>query len=212
MAIAHQLTKFAGLGLGMLLLGGCWGTRSELPPVHLVLNMDDQQKFDPQEDNEFFGDKRAMRLPVEGTVAIGKLRDDDHLYRGRDANGRLVDGLPSGIQLDDALLARGEERYGIYCSPCHGGSGLGDGVATRRGGGFQVAPKNLHEPRLKAMPLGYFYKVISEGQGTMLSYAAQITEPRDRWAIAAWVRVLQRSDIPQPEPAAAAADAKGSDQ
>lgn len=198
MADLMNTTKLAAVALATTVLGGCWGTHSELPPVHLVLNMDDQQKYDPQEDNEFFEDKRAMRLPVEGTVAIGKLRDNDHLHRGRDANGRLADDLPAEIKMDAALLARGEERYGIYCAPCHGTAGQGNGIVTRRGGGFAVAPKNLHEPRLKAMPLGYFYKVINEGQGTMLSYAAQITEPRDRWAIAAWVRVLQRSDIPDP--------------
>ena len=205
-SVIPHAPKLTVMGLGATLLvttlAGCWGTRSELPPVHVIQNMDDQQKFDPQEDNEFFADGRSMRKPVEGTVAVGHLKDNDHLHRGRDASGRLADALPAELEFSgkdaEALLDRGKERYQIFCAPCHGDSGLGNGIVTRRGGGFQVAPKNLHEPRLKAMPLGYFYKVMAQGQGTMLSYASQIPDPRDRWAIAAWVRVLQRADVKQP--------------
>ncbi len=183
-------------------LAGCQGNRSDLPPVHLVHNMDFQARYDAQEQNDFFKDVdcadalnntcmgRAMRPPVPGTVAVGQLKDDDELYRGRGPDGRLLDRLPASIVLGNELLARGEQRYNIYCQPCHDQSGGGKGIATRRGGGFSVAPANLHDPRLRAMPLAYFYDVIANGKGTMLPYAAQIPV-HDRWAITAWVRTLQ---------------------
>lgn len=180
----------------------CQGNRSELPPVHLIQNMDFQARFDAQEQNDFFHDVdcakaknhdcfgMADRLPVPGTVAVGQLKDDDELHRGRGGDGRLFDRLPSSITLSPELLARGEERYNIYCQPCHDYNGGGQGIATLRGGGFKVAPANLHDPRLRAMPLAYFFDVITNGKGTMLPYAAQIPA-KDRWAITAWVRTLQ---------------------
>lgn len=173
------------------LLTGCWGNRSEDPPVHIIWNMDFQDKWDPQERTEFFPDGRAMRPPVEGTVARGQLKDDDLLWRGRGYDGRLADQLPESIKLDAKLLERGRERYDIYCAPCHDESGQGRGIATQRGGGFKVAPANLHQERLLPMPLGYIYEVIANGKmPNMLPYAAQIPV-EDRWAIAVWVRVLQ---------------------
>ena len=199
--------SFASRSLGFLMavagLAGCQGNRSDLPPVHLIQNMDFQARYDAQEKNDFFKDVdcaqainthqcegRAMRPPVAGTVAVGQLKDDDELYRGRGADGRLLDRLPASMALGSELLARGEQRYNIYCQPCHDQTGGGKGIATRRGGGFSVAPANLHDPRLRAMPLAYFYDVIANGKGTMLPYAAQIPV-HDRWAIAAWVRTLQ---------------------
>jgi len=183
-------------------LGACQGNRSDLPPVHLIHNMDFQARYDAQEQNDFFKDVdcaaavnegcagRAMRPPVPGTVAVGQLKDDDELHRGRGPDGRLLDRLPASMALGSELLARGEQRYNIYCQPCHDQTGGGKGIATRRGGGFSVAPANLHDPRMRAMPLAYFYDVIANGKGTMLPYAAQIPV-HDRWAIAAWVRTLQ---------------------
>lgn len=186
---------------------GCWGNRSEDPPVHIIWNMDFQDKWDPQEKAEFFEDGRAMRPPVEGTVARGFLDSDDLLHRGRGFDGRLADRLPDGMGLDAELLARGEERFNIYCAPCHDKSGQGQGPVTRRGGGFKVQPANLHKQDLLPMPLGYFFEVITNGKGTMWSYAAQIPV-KDRWAIAAWVRTLQlhgkkKGWTPKPEPAPA---------
>ncbi|MEZ4451168.1 MAG: cytochrome c [Nannocystaceae bacterium] len=208
--------------LAVALLAGCQGNRSDQPPVHLIDNMDFQKRYDAQEVNDFYTDLdcpidekaaekeaaegaehgeghhaqtcwgRAMREAPAGTVAVGFLKDDDHLYRGRGPDGRLADALPQQIVMDEALLHRGEERYNIYCQPCHDYVGGGQGVATLRGGGFSVQPPSYHIARLRAMPLGYFFKVISDGQGTMQSYAAQIPV-EDRWAIAAWVRTLQVS-------------------
>jgi mono/diheme cytochrome c family protein len=124
------------------------------------------------------------------------LCDDDELHRGRGADGRLFDRLPSSITLGPELLDRGQQRYNIYCQPCHDTTGSGKGIATLRGGGFKVAPANLHDPRLRAMPLAYFYDVITNGKGTMLPYAAQIPV-QDRWAISAWVRTLQAARSPE---------------
>ncbi|HRI06608.1 MAG TPA: cytochrome c [Nannocystaceae bacterium] len=135
---------------------------------------------------------RAMREPVFGTVAVGHLNDDDHLYKGRGPDGRLVDSLPRQLELGEALMKRGEERYNIYCQPCHDYVGDGKGIATLRGGGFKIQPPSYHIERLRAMPLGYFFDVITNGKGTMSSYAAQIPA-QDRWAIALWVRTLQVS-------------------
>jgi len=189
-------------------LTACQGNRSDLPPVHLIQNMDFQARFDAQEENDFFRDRdckppvnhdckgRAMRPPVPGTVAVGFLKDDDELHRGRGADGRLFDRLPASITLGPELLDRGRERYNIYCQPCHDESGGGKGIATLRGGGFKVAPANLHDPRLRAMPLAYFFDVITNGKGTMLPYAAQIPV-KDRWAITAWVRTLQAARTPE---------------
>jgi mono/diheme cytochrome c family protein len=185
-------------------LGACRGTRSEDPPVHLQQNMDFQERGEPQEFSGFFADGRIMRKPPEGTVAVGLLKDDDHLYRGRNLDGTLADALPPSIKLDDKLLARGEARYNIYCAPCHGQAGRGDGPATRRGGGMSQPPANLHLARLRPEPLGYFFNVISNGKGKMGSYKAQVPV-EDRWAISAWVRTLQVSGDAKPGEGAAPA-------
>lgn len=206
--MARSSTTLA-LILSAASLAGCQGNRSEDPPVHLFLQMDFQQRFDAQEVNEFFHDAdcakaknpelcegHADRPPVPGTVAVGFLKDDDELHRGRGADGRLIDRLPSAIKLTPELMARGEERYNIYCQPCHDYTGMGRGIATLRGGGFSVQPKNLNDPSIRAMPLGHFFDVITNGKGTMLPYAAQIPV-HDRWAIAAWVRTLQVARTPE---------------
>lgn len=193
--------RVAALGATLVALSGCWGNASDKPPIHLQQNMDFQEYGEAQERNGFFADDRAMRKPPQGTVAVGFLKTDDHLYRGIDQDGNVADELPAGMVLDDALLARGEERYNIYCAPCHDAIGTGHGMVTRRGGGMTVQPANLLLPNFQSAPLGYLYRVITYGQGQMRPYASQVPVA-DRWAIAAWVRVLQishrarRSDIP----------------
>lgn len=187
--------------LGSLLLAaplaGCWGNPSDEPPIHLQQNMDFQERGEPQERNDFFADGRVMRPPVEGTVAFGLLKEDDHLWRGRLPNGQLADALPAGMELTPALLDRGRERYDIYCQPCHGELGYGNGPATRRGGGFAVKPANFHQKKLRPVALGYFYDVATNGKGSMKGYEAQIPV-EDRWAIAVWVRTLQVSSGAEP--------------
>ena len=201
--------------------GGCRGNKSAEPPVHPNLNMDFQQNYKPQEANTWFPDHRAVRLPPAGAVArstrvpnftartespntavTAAKSADPAFFTGRGADGRLIDGLPPSVPLTEALLERGEARYDIYCAPCHEKSGYGNGIIVQRG--LKVPPPSYHDPRLQAMPLGYFYDVITHGKNTMKPYAGQI-EPDDRWAIAAWVRVLQVSqhaaatDIPDAE-------------
>jgi mono/diheme cytochrome c family protein len=186
--------KYALLvGLGLSLVG-CRGNKSSDPPVHLIQNMDFQQSYKPQEANTWFLDGRAVRPVPANTVSHGHAKSDKALHEGRGEDGQLIDSLPQGIELNEALLARGEARYNIYCAPCHAKSGYGDGIVTARG--LKVPPTSYHSAKQKGMPLGHFYEVITKGKGTMLPYAAQIPV-NDRWAIAAWVRVLQVSQDAQ---------------
>jgi mono/diheme cytochrome c family protein len=203
----HDSKTCGLLILTVALAAGCRGNRSDQPPVHLNQNMDFQKKGEAQERNDFFADGRWMREPPPGTVPARSvsfddgeryLKVDDHLYRGVALDGTFVDALPGGLSLDDAFLARGKERYDIYCAPCHGHTGRGDGTATRRGGEMGVKPVNFHRKDLQAAPLGYFFHVISQGKGAMQSYASQIHSYEDRWAIAAWTRVLQVSHRADP--------------
>ena len=173
-----------------VLTAGCRGQTSADPPIHLNPNMDDQARYDAQEKNPFFADQRAMRPMVPGTVAWGNLDADDHLYRGR-TDGELVTALPDGMTLNRALLERGQERFGIFCTPCHDGAGTGKGIVVQRG---MNPPPSYHTDRLRTAPLGYFFEVVSNGVRTMPSYRAQIS-PEDRWAIAAYVRALQLSRV-----------------
>ena len=195
------------MSLGLALVA-CRGNKSAEPPVHLVQNMDFQQYIKPQESNPWFLDKRGSRPLPANTVAQGKLKSDTALHDGRGADGRLIDGLPPGIELTDALLKRGEQRYNVYCAPCHAKSGYGDGIVVARG--LKVPPPSYHTANLKAMPLGHIYDVIKNGKGTMMPYAAQV-KVEDRWAIAAWVRVLQVSQDAQlaDVPAAERANVQG---
>jgi mono/diheme cytochrome c family protein len=149
--------------------------------------MHDQPKYIPLRPSNFFPDHRSERPLVEGTVARGHLDDDAGFYTGKDANGKLVDTFPFPITKD--VLLRGQSRFNIYCAPCHDRVGNGNGMIVRRG--FRHPP-SYHIDRLRTVPDGYIYDVITNGFGAMPDYAAQI-EPRDRWAIVAYVRALQLS-------------------
>lgn len=165
-------------------------------------DMHDQPKAKPQSKSDFFVDGRTGRLPVEGTVARGDLREDDHLYRGK-VNGVFVTTFP--FKIDAAIMQRGRERYNIYCAPCHAETGLGNGMVIQRG--FKVPAANHHLERLRNAPVGYWFDVITNGFGVMFGYAAQVPV-HDRWAIIAYVRALQLSrnatadDVPEAERAA----------
>ena len=147
-------------------------------------DMHDQPKYIPFRESAFFSDARSARPVVAGTVARGQLYEDSLLYTGK-ANGADATVFP--FPIDDRAMARGQERFNIYCAPCHGRVGLGDGMIVRRG--YRQPPSFLDE-RLRTAPAGHFYDVVTNGFGAMPDYAAQIT-PRDRWAIAAYVRALQ---------------------
>jgi mono/diheme cytochrome c family protein len=149
-------------------------------------DMHQAPRYDPLEQSDFFADQRASRPLVEGTVARGHLRADKAFYTGK-IGTQLVNDLPVKVTKD--LLLRGQERFNIYCSPCHARVGDGNGLIVQRG--FK-RPPSYHEERLRNQPIGYFYDVITNGFGAMQDYAAQI-QPEDRWAIAAYVRVLQFS-------------------
>ncbi len=150
-------------------------------------DMHDQPRLEPYEVSDFFADGVGARLPVEGTVARGWLREDDHLYRGIGDDGSFATEAPMAV--DRALLERGRERYDIFCSPCHGRVGDGRGMIVQRG--FKQ-PNSFHDERLRSMPIGYFFDVQTNGFGEMSSYSAQVPVA-DRWAIAAYVHALQLS-------------------
>lgn len=189
-----------------LALSGCRGMKSEKPPIHPNLNMDYVQRFEAQEANPLFADGASMRQPVAGTVARGNLRVSANapFEFGRTEDGALVEQIP--IEVTPALMERGQDRYEVYCSMCHGIAGDGRGpVAVGNGGlgyGFQVP--SYHTDALRAREDGYIYDVIANGLNSMASYGHEIAAA-DRWAVVAYVRALQRSqaatadDVPEAE-------------
>ena len=148
--------------------------------------MHDQPKYQPLERSTFFLDEQASRAPVAGTVARGQLNDDPLLYTGK------IDGADATLfpfRVDESVMARGQERFNIYCSPCHGQTGGGDGMVVRRG---YRRPPPFSDERLRRAPIGHFFDVMTNGFGAMPDYAASI-KPADRWAIVAYVRALHLS-------------------
>ena len=162
----------------------CSDPSPELPPFELFSEMDRQPKYQAQGASLFFEDGQASRPPIRGTVARGQLKADDVFYRGR-RGGTFVDEGP--IAVTDALLDEGRLRYNAYCAPCHDTSGSGRGPVAVRAE-WEATP--LGEDRLRAMPDGELFDVISRGRRSMRGYRNVIVE-RDRWAIVAYVRILQ---------------------
>jgi mono/diheme cytochrome c family protein len=158
---------------GALALAGC--------DMALRQDMADQPKNRPLSSSDFFADGRSARPLIEGTVARGAI--DNDVYNVPKEYG----GFP--LPVDEKLLARGEDRYKVFCTPCHGLQGDGNGMVAMRG---MKHPPSYHEERLRQVSNGYIYDVIANGFGAMLGYSAQIP-PRDRWAIVAYVRALQLS-------------------
>ena len=171
-------------------------------------DMHDAPSYDPLQQSAFFADGSASRMLVANTVARGQLREDELLYTGR-VNGQLANEFPMPVTAE--MMARGQERFNVFCSPCHGRTGLGNGIIVQRG--FR-APPSYHEDRLVNAPVGYFFDVMTNGFGAMQDYSAQVPVA-DRWAIAAYVRALQvsrratvadvpadrRGDLDRPQPA-----------
>jgi Cytochrome C oxidase, cbb3-type, subunit III len=181
------LVRFSGvacLATVAMLLCGC------------RLDMHVQPKYLPYEPTTFFDDGRSERPPVPGTVARGHLHLDELLYTGKE-NGVVSNRFPFPITHED--LERGRQRYNIYCTPCHDYTGSGHGMIVQRG--FPTPP-SYHIDRLRQAPVGRFFAVMTNGDGSMYSYASRI-EPEDRWRIAAYIRVLQLSqhaalqDVPE---------------
>jgi mono/diheme cytochrome c family protein len=163
-------------------------------------DMQDQPKYKPIRPSAFFADGRTSRPVVEGTIARGELDLDTARTTGKVGKEYAANPLPRSA----AVFQRGRERFDVYCSPCHDRVGTGNGMIVERG--FKQPP-SLHEDRLRAVADGYFFDVMTQGFGVMSSYAPQVPVD-DRWAIAAWIRVLQRSqhatlaDVPAAERAA----------
>lgn len=182
-----------------LFLVGCYrGRPSEKQPVHLNRDMDSQPKYKTQSEGNFFANRSAMRLPAEGTVARGQLREDCAIFRGRDDDGGFLRKAP--VPLTESGLRRGRERFDIYCSVCHGRVGDGRGVMVERG---YIPPPSFHIDRIRQMDDGEIFDVITNGIRNMPSYRNQIPVS-DRWQIIHYLRALQRSqnatlnDIPEP--------------
>ena len=174
MTAISRLVPLTALALCGLVLTGC------------RRDMQDQPKYKPLGQSTFFPDGRMSRPLIVGTVPRGALNVNTGFYEGK-VNNELIDYFP--IPVDKALMLRGQNRYEIYCTPCHGRVGNGLGMIVRRG---LKQPPSYHIDRLRTAPVGHFFDVMTNGYGAMLSYSAQI-QPRDRWAIIAYVRALQYS-------------------
>jgi mono/diheme cytochrome c family protein len=169
--------RAAALALGLVSLAAA-GCRQD---------MHDQPKYKPYRRTDFFGDARSERPLVEDTVARGQLRVDAAYFTGKQGQ-TPIEAVP--VALTPALMARGQERFGIYCTPCHGQTGRGDGMVVQRG---YRRPPSFHIDRLRNEKDGYFFDVVTSGFGAMPDYSAQVPVA-DRWAIVAYIRALQLSE------------------
>ncbi len=204
----------AALAVGSL--AGCREQSSDEPPVLLERNMYDQERYNPESYSQFFDDHRTMRTPVEGTVARDRYEDDPEVATGLlpDKTGYVMAIPQTYVQRSggmEKVLARGQERFTIYCTPCHGATGDGKGMVVCKrdkpsdpcqSRGFSPLP-SYEDPRLRQMPDGQIFATITHGVRTMPAYGPQVPVS-DRWAIVAYVRALQLSQMaqatPQPEP------------
>ncbi len=174
--ITGSLLRFGAVVCCVALMSGC----------SFRLWMYDQPKEQYQERSTFFSDERVLRPEVEGAVSVGDVQTDEYFYTGL-IDGEEQDTLP--VELTAELLERGQEQYEIYCAPCHGLTGYGNGMVARRGG---TPPANYHSDYQLNQPISHYFVVMTEGYRNMYPYNQKIT-PEDRWAIAAYIRVLQVS-------------------
>ena len=164
-------------------------------PEWLFPGMKQQPKLVQQTASAFFADGRSDRVAPPNTVASSygpagqPLKDDDFLYRGKLADGSFARGFPPALRVDMKLLERGRDRFTIYCSPCHGAVGDGQGITKKYGMG---AVPTYHDDRIRAMAEGEIFNTITNGKGQMNPYSDKLA-PADRWAVIAYVRALQRA-------------------
>jgi mono/diheme cytochrome c family protein len=182
--------RTVAVGALMLLTLGCArGCSSSRPPIHIVPDMDDQPRYEAQAASDFFYDGMTMRTPVPGTVPRSdtpiELQTDRAYNTGKIDDETFAETIP--VAVNEATIARGEDRYGIYCAPCHDERGSGRGILFERGG---VPTTSLHDDRIVNAPDGQIFDAITNGVGLMPGYAWPIGVA-DRWAIVAWVRELQ---------------------
>lgn len=162
--------------------------------LHVVWDMDFTPSYKAQSHNPLFPDQRAMRLPPEGTVAVGHLRTDDHLYRGK-VGEAFATTLPASVEPTEKTMQRGKKQYDVFCAPCHGVDGSGNGMVHQRAESLKqgwVPPTDLHQEYLLSQPAGELFNTITNGIRNMPAYGPQIT-PEDRWAIVLYIRALQKS-------------------
>jgi len=195
----------------LMAVAACRGSVSDQPPIHIIPDMDWQDKYHPQGESAFFPDGRAMRPRVEGTVAAGGLKEDSVYFKGKQGDA-FVARMPTekvkaalGVDSLEAVMSRGQQRFNIYCTPCHDATGSGNGLVIQRAlaappSGF-ARPPHLAE-NAATLPDGQIFDYITNGVRSMPAYGHQIPEA-DRWAIVSWLRVLQRSqranlsDVPE---------------
>ena len=181
---------------------GFRGMRSTLPPIEVFPDMDHQAKYKPQAESKFFADGRADRPIPPGTVPYGRgnnvepgrpfhdpdyLRADDFLYAGKNADGSFARGFPMAVT--EPMIRRGQNRFMIYCYPCHGAQGDGQGITKSYG---MMATPSYHDERIRQMPEGEIFNTITHGKNTMFPYADKLS-PEDRWAVISYIRALQRA-------------------
>ena len=168
-------------------------TTSTQPRVHVVPDMDNQPRYKPQSRNPLFADRRAMRPPVAGTVARGTLIANPAVTTGKIGEDWIS---LSPLELTPEIMQRGRERYDVFCSPCHGLAGSGDGMVAKRADELQegtwTPPTSFHTDLIRQRPDGQLFNTITNGIRNMPAYGPQIPV-EDRWAIVAYVRALQRS-------------------
>jgi cytochrome c553 len=211
--VRQILLAFVVLVATLVALLGWRGQLSTRPPIQIFNDMDDQPRFHSQEASQFFADGRSMRTPPVGTVAFGGadyfcdagsprqnpdfLQADAGYYRGKNGNDWMQ---RTPVKFDLPLLLRGQQRYNVHCAACHGATGAGNGITTQYG---LVGVATYHDDRLRGMADGEIFNTITNGKGVMMAYDHQVP-PADRWAIVAYVRALQRSqlaaldDVPEP--------------
>lgn len=209
------MNRIALLLLAALVVGalaGCREQTSDDPPVLLERNMYDTERYNPEAYSDFFPDHRTMRPPVPGTIARDRYEDDPEVATGLLADRSayvmtIPQALVQRIGGMDKLLARGQERFGIYCAPCHGLTGDGKGMVVCKrdkatdpceSRGFPPLP-SYEDPRLRSMPDGQLFATITHGVRTMPAYGPQIPA-QDRWAIVGYVRALQMSQMAAANP------------
>lgn len=177
-------------------LGGCRGETTQDAPIIPIRNMYFQPRYNMQNESAFFEDGRTMRAPVEGTIARGE-ELDDRIARGRtEDDSAYVTTIPSEVPARhggmEAFVKRGQERYNIYCAPCHDKTGAGEGMIVKHG---MLKPPTFHQDRIRHIPDGQLYATIANGVRNMPAYAPTI-DVDDRWAIVSYVRALQMSQAP----------------
>lgn len=196
----YFLVGFFVLVVGVVAVAGFRGSFTRNTPIELFPDMDRQPKLRPQAPNNFFPDGLSSRLPVEGTVAhasavqVGAEKVFGH--QSHPFNTGKISGKTNFVELIPApvtaqFLERGQQRYNIYCSPCHSSVGDGKGVTSKYG---MTATASLHDPRIVRMADGEIFHTITVGKNTMMGYADKL-EPADRWAVIAYVRALQRARL-----------------